>query len=137
MDKPSVSVRRLAQRLLEVEAARQSASHPHAFEAVHVCEKLRIALTRLAGADAFKSLLQRALVLARAETPSVQSVTLKPDGSMEGLDALVADANNGGLEPAVSIIAHLLDLLVTFIGEPLMLRLVRQAWPDGSLDESH
>ncbi len=32
---------------------------------------------------------------------------------------------------------HLLGLLVTFIGEPLTLALVREAWPDISLDEPH
>ncbi len=42
---------------------------------------------------------------------------------------------NGGVEAAVAITAHLLGLLVTFIGEPLTLRLVREAWPDASLDE--
>ena len=40
-----------------------------------------------------------------------------------------------GGEAAVAITAHLLGLLVTFIGEPLTLRLVREAWPDASLDE--
>ena len=42
---------------------------------------------------------------------------------------------DGGAEAAVAITAHLLGLLVTFIGEPLTLRLVREAWPDASLDE--
>ena len=75
-------------------------------------------------------------LLARAEVPALQAVQLQPDGSLEGLDALAADASNGGTEAAVAITAHLLGLLVTFIGEPLTLRLVREAWPDASLDES-
>ena len=94
-----------------------------------------ISLTRFAGADGFASLLRRALALARAEVPSLQTVTVKPDGSLEGLEALAADATNAGPEAAVAITAHLLGLLVTFIGEPLTLRLVREAWPDASLDE--
>ena len=40
-----------------------------------------------------------------------------------------------GADAAVAIIAHLLGLLVTFIGEPLTLRLVGEAWPDALLDE--
>ena len=31
------------------------------------------------------------------------------------------------------IVAQLLGLLVTFIGEPLTLRLVRDAWPNASV----
>jgi len=33
-------------------------------------------------------------------------------------------------------VAHLLGLLVTFIGEPLALRLVGDAWPDAAVDET-
>jgi hypothetical protein len=128
-------MRNLAQRLHAVEAASRSATDAHVHEAVRVCEKLRTALTRLAGSDGFASLLRRALALARTEVPSLQSVTVKPDCSMEGLEELTADATDGGVHGPVSITAHLLGLLVTFIGEPLTIRLVREAWPDASLDE--
>lgn len=132
---PSSSTRELARRLLAVEAATQRATDGHEHEAARVCEKLRISLTRLAGADAFTSLLRRALSLARAEFPSLQSVKLKPDGSLEGLDVLAADSTRGEHEAAIAITAHLLGLLVTFIGKPLTLRLVRDAWPDASWEE--
>ena len=107
----------------------------HAHEATRVCDKLRIALTRFAGSDGFMSLARRALALASADFPSLETVKLKPDGSLEGLEALAVDATNGGPEAAVAVIAHLLGLLVTFIGEPLTLRLVRDAWPNGSLNK--
>jgi hypothetical protein len=128
-------MRNLAQRLLAVEAANRSATHAHVHEAVRVCEKLRISLIRLAGSDGFASLLRRTLALARAEVPALERVTVNPDCSMEGLEELVADAPGGGADAPVAITAHLLELLVTFIGEPLTLRLVRDAWPDASLDE--
>ena len=118
-----------------MEAASKSATDAHVHEAVRVCEKLQISLTRFAGADGFASLLRRALALARADVPSLQTVKLKPDGSLEGLEVLAVDATNGGPEAAVAITAHLLRLLVTFIGEPLTLRLVRDAWPDALLKE--
>ena len=73
MDTPSPSIRDLARRLLAVEAASQSAADPRVHEAVRVCEKLRISLTRFAGADGFASLLRRALALARAEVPALQT----------------------------------------------------------------
>ena len=135
MEIPSELSRDLARRLLAVEAASKCAPNAHVHEAVRVCEKLRISLTRFAGSDGFASLLRRALTLARADEPLVETIKVKPDGSLEGLEALAADTTNGGPEAAVAITAHLLGLLVTFIGEPLTLRLVRDAWPDGSLDE--
>jgi hypothetical protein len=139
MNTPSPSIRDLARRLLAVEAASQSAADPRVPEAVRVFEKLRVSLTRFAGAEGFTALLRRALALARAEVPALHSITEKADGSMEGLEEVAADAGNsgvGGGNAAVAIIAHLLGLLVTFIGEPLTVRLVRDAWPDASLDES-
>ena len=135
MDTPSSSMRDLARRLVAVEAASQSANCAHVPEAVRVCEKLQISLTRLAGSDGFTALLRRALALARADVPALQTVKLKPDGSLAGCERLALDATNGGPEAAVMILAHLLGLLKTFIGEPFTLRLVREAWPDTSLDE--
>ena len=124
-------MRDLARRLL---AASQTVSDPHVPEAVLVSDKLRTSLTRFAGADGFTSLLRRALALARAEVPSLQSIKVGADGRLEGFELLAADT---GIDVAAAITAHLLGLLVTFIGEPLTLALVREAWPDISLDESH
>ena len=138
MDKPTPSIRDLAQRLLAAEAASQDATGAHVHEAVRVCEKLRIALTRFAGADGFTSLMRRALALARTEFPALNGVTKKADGSLGGLEELAADAGNsgvGGGAEVVAIVTHLLGLLVAFIGEPLTLRLVREAWPAASLDK--
>src|SRR5471030_480785 len=134
MEMSSALSRDLARRLLAVEAASKSAPDAHAHEAVRVCEKLRISLTRFAGADGFTSLLRRALALARADVPSLQTVKLKPDGSLQGCEVLAVDATNGGPEAAVAITAHLLGLLVIFIGKPSTLRLLREAWPDTSLN---
>ena len=129
MDTPSSSMRDLARRLL---AASQSVSDPHVPEAVLVSDRLRTSLTRFAGADGFTSLLRRALALARAEVPSLQSVKVGADGRLEGCELLAADTC---MNVAAAITAHLLGLLVTFIGEPLTLTLVREAWPDTSLDD--
>jgi hypothetical protein len=134
MDTPSPSTRELARRLLTVEATSQSAADRRGHEAVRVCEKLRICLTRFAGADGFTALLRRALALARAEVPALHGITEKTEGSIEGLEDLAADAPNVAMDAAVAITAHLLGLLVTLIGEPLTMRLVRDAWPDTSWD---
>ena len=127
-------MRDLARRLL---AASQTAADQPVHEAAAVSEMLRIPLTRFAGAEGFASLLRRALVLASAEVPSLQSIRISAGGRLEGFKQIAADTGAGarGTEAAASIAAHLLGLLVTFIGEPLTLRLVREAWPDTSLDE--
>ena len=65
------------------------------------------------------------------------SVQVRADGSLEGFDAARCQegAAQGG-EAGVVVVAQLLGLLVTFIGEPLTLRLVRDAWPDAPVDET-
>ena len=44
---------------------------------------------------------------------------------------------DGGVEAVAALAAHLLGLLVTFIGESLALRVVREGWPDASFDDEH
>lgn len=95
--------------------------------AFHVSEKLRHPLSALMGAIGFRALLARALTLAKAQLPSLNAVQVKRDGSLEGLNGL---RNDEAAEASVTLIAQLLGLLGTFIGENLMLRLVRDMWPD-------
>ena len=128
-------MRELAQRLLMVEAASQSASHSQSHEVARVCDKLRISLTRFAGADGFIALMRRALALARAEVPSLHVIQVKADGCVEGFETLGPEASQDGVNAAAAITAHLLGLLVTFVGEPITLKLVRDAWPEALLDE--
>ena len=127
-------MRDLAKRLLALEAASPSITDTHAHEALRVFEKLRISLTRFAGPDGFSALLQRALTLARMDVPALQTVTVDAGGRLEGFEEIAADTN-GGVDAATAITAHLLGLLVTFIGESLTLRLVREVWPDVSLEK--
>ena len=122
-------MRDLARRLL---AANPVASGSQDDEAVVLIEKLRITLTKFAGSEGFTSLLRRSLTLAKAEVPSLQNVKIDADGRLQGFEEIVADKGAGGAgdEAGVAITAHLLGLLITFIGEPLTLRLERAAWPD-------
>ena len=131
METPSASTRDLAQRLLAVSL---SVSDPQVHEAVLVSEKLRTSLTRFAGVDGFISLQRRALVLARAEAPLLQSVTVGVDGSLQGFEEVTSETLTGA---GAVLTSHLLELLVTFIGESLMRTLIREAWPDVSLQKSN
>lgn len=134
MSTPSASIRAWSRRLLAVEAANRSASDAQVHEAVRVSEKLRISLAQFVGADGFTALLRRALVLARADVPLLQSAKVTPDGRLEGMQKAAADAPTD-VEAATAITEHVLALLVVFIGESLTLRLVREAWPDAWSEE--
>jgi hypothetical protein len=128
------AIRDFARRLIALEAARDEPPVVGAREAVRVCEKLRRPLARLAGVAGFRSLMSRALALAKDEVSSLAAVQVRADGSLEGLDAAGPDRDAGaGGEGGVVVVAQLLGLLVTFIGEPLTLRLVRDAWPDAPI----
>ena len=132
---PPVS-RQLARRLLTYEAAAGSNSEPTESAASRVCEKLRRPLCSLAGVAGFRSLLSRALTLARAEAPSLSTVEVGADGSLKGLDERGPQkdrdmSNEGG----AILIAQLLGLLLTFIGRGITLRLVQDVWPEPAFDD--
>ena len=127
-------MRGLARRLL---ASNQTPSDPHVPVVVIAIEKLRISLTRFAGADGFVSLLRRALMLARAEVPSLQCVEVGPDGHFVGFEQIASESPSAGEVAAVAITSQLLGLLGSFIGEPLTRSLLRETWPDIALDELH
>ena len=128
-------MRNLAQWLLNHEADAGNPSDVKVRAAFRTCEKLGHHLSKLAGVAGFWSLLSRALTLAKREAPWLAAVELKADGSLEGTGRIETqqdrdDAERGG----VVLVAQLLGLLATFIGQNLAMRLVREVWPDAPLD---
>jgi hypothetical protein len=117
--------RDLAQRLLAYENAASKTSEPTEFAAFRVCERLRQPLITLAGVAGFRSLLSRALTLARAEAPSLSALQVGADGSIQGLDELRprVDADQAR-EAGIILITQLLGLLVRVLGEATTLQLV-------------
>jgi hypothetical protein len=118
----------LAGRLIARETRRGAAATE--FDAAfRVCEKLRRPLSDYAGAGGFRSLLRRALGLAKAEEPWLGAWEVRPDGSIgispTGSTIEPVEAARG----STLLVAKLLELLVTFIGETLTLRLVHDVWP--------
>ena len=124
--------RDLAQRLISYQSAADKTSEPTKFAAFSVCETLRQPLYALAGEAGFRSLLSRALTLARAEAPSLSAVQVAADGSLQGLDEL--EPKDQIEEGGVILIAQLIGLLLTFIGEALTLRMVQNVWPEAAFD---
>lgn len=136
MDSISPTSRDLARRLLANESARGKNPDTGAGvtplpPAARVCDKLRTVLTTFAGSAGFRSLLTRALTLAATRAPDLKGVTVTPDGSLSGIENVESGKYKGtAREWELILVAQLLDLLATFIGEILMLQLVRQGWPD-------
>jgi hypothetical protein len=126
----------LSRRLLAFEAAHDNSSAAGVDGAARVIEELRLRLIKLAGVDGFRALLSRALTLAKAEVSSLNTVHVQVDGSVEGFDGIEGSQEEAGAatHAGIVLVAHLLQLLVTFIGEPLTLRVVRDIWPDASMD---
>ncbi len=134
MNMVTPAIRDFARRLVALEGSRAESPVTGGSEVVRVCEKLRLPLSKLAGDAGFRSLMSRAVALAKAEIPSLVAVQVRADGSMEGLDGSGHDQDmrvNG--QAGIVVVAQLLGLLVTFIGEPLTLRLIRDVWPNASL----
>ena len=128
--------RHLAQRLLAYEAVAGENSEPVESAAFRVFAKLRRPLITLAGVAGFRSLLSRALTMARAEAPSLSAVQVAEDGCVKGLGELASQtdkeqARDGG----AILITQLIGLLLTFIGEGLTLRLVQDVWPEAAFDD--
>jgi hypothetical protein len=117
--------RDLALRLLAYETAASKTSEPTELAAFRVCETLRRPLCALAGVAGCRSLLSRALTLARAEAPSLGAVQVAADGSLQGLDALrpQVDADQAR-EIGIILITQLLGLLVRVVGETMTLQMV-------------
>ena len=113
----------LADRLLVYEAALDRTHQLELSETCHVCEKLRRSLGTLLGPDAYYALAARALSMAKREAPTLNAVQVKADGSIKGLIGEAAEANN-------ILVAHLIGLMVNFIGETVTLWLLNDMWPN-------
>ena len=134
------AIQNLARQLLAGEPASVESSHGDADQAVRACEKLRAPLTKLIGAAGFASLLSRALALARRQAPALKGLRVGADGLLTGFNEVQQDsgaaeaAADAGRHWGAVLVAELLGLLVTFIGEPLTMSLVREAWSDASIE---
>ena len=131
MDQPGSSrnIREIAERLVVYETApeRSGTITP---AAAQVCEKLTRLLGKVIGVIGSRALLARALSVAKRETEALATVSITDKGALEGLTGKAAEAS-----PV--LIAHLIGLVVTFLGEALTLRLLHEVWPDRTASDIH
>jgi len=125
--------RELARRLMALETSRDATPAKSGSDAARVCEKLRVPLAKLAGTAGYHSLISRAIAIAKANARALGPVEVRLDGSLAGFEKV----EENDAEAGVAVLVHLLNLLVTLIGEPLTLGLVRDAWPDATLEKTN
>ena len=133
MNATTPEIREWARRLIALEAPRDATPAKSGNDAARVCEKLHMPLAKLAGKAGYHSLISRAIAIAKANAPALAPVEVSLDGSLEGFDKI----RENDVDAGVAVLVHLLDLLVTFIGEPVTLSLVRDAWPDATLEKTN
>ncbi|MBC8065607.1 MAG: hypothetical protein H7Y17_12305 [Chlorobia bacterium] len=122
MGEPSVAMKELAQRLVAGEERRDSKANPGKNAAVRVIEKLQVLLTRFSGSEGCSALLRRAVALSRIHTSSFEGPALSPDASISSFIEM-SD------EDILTLMAHLLELMNTFIGKALTLTLISEVYP--------
>jgi hypothetical protein len=92
---------------------------------VRVYEKLRRQLGAPVGIDGFQALASRALALARSESPQLSAVEVTANGGLSGLGEVESQMNaDEDVEAGIILIAQLLGLFLTFLGEATTLRLI-------------
>ena len=122
----SPQIRDFAERILAGEAAVEAASANGTPSIIRSCEKLRRPLSMLAGSAGFHSVLSRSLTLARREAPGLGALRVGTDGLLERVEPDRSTDDVGG---GVLLLAHMISLLFSFIGETLTLRLIHDVWP--------
>jgi hypothetical protein len=81
------------------------------------------------GGGGHRALLMRTLALAGGEVSWLKKCGVAPDGNLEGPDPRLPVDHDGVVEGGAVLVAHLIGLLVAFIGERLTLQLIREVWP--------
>ncbi len=132
MGEVSPAARVLAQQLLAFEAEGQPRAEELARAAEQACRRLRRYFVNVIGPAGFASLFTRALRLAQDEFPMLERIAFAADADICLHGAHEFAAAHGSVaagDALAAILAHFISLLVTFIGEDLGLRLIREIWP--------
>ena len=122
---PPQKTRDLARSLVACEADATTASLQTEPATVRVYERLRRQLCAPVGVDGFQALASRALALARSESPRLSTVQVTANGGLRGLGEAESQTDTGEAgEAGIVLIAQLLGLFLTFLGEATTLRLI-------------
>ena len=122
---PRQKTRDLARSLVASEADASTTTLQAEPATVRVYERLRRQLGAPVGVDGFQALASRALALAKSESPRLNAVQVTADGGLRGLGEVESRIEEDeGSEAGIILIAQLLGLFLTFLGEATTLRLM-------------
>jgi hypothetical protein len=122
---PPYKTRDLARSLVASETNANTTSLHTEPATVRVYERLRRQLGSPVGVNGFQSLASRALALAKSQSPRLSAVQVTSNGDLRGLGEVESqtDPDEDG-EAGIILIAQLLGLFLTFLGEATTLRLI-------------
>jgi hypothetical protein len=122
---PPNKTRELARSLVASEADASTTSLHTEPATFRVYERLRRQLGSAVGFDGFQALASRALALAKLQSPRLSAVQVTANGGLRGLGEVESptDADEDG-EAGIFLVAQLLGLFLTFLGEATTLRLI-------------
>jgi hypothetical protein len=129
----NAALRQLALKVLAHHAGSAADAEALAAAARRAYDDLARVSAPLIGQVGVEALTGRALHLAQREYPWLVQ-TREPEQAEQPFTQVIACLERQdpavAIEAAGAVFATLTGLLVTFIGEPLTARLLRQAWPD-------
>ena len=95
--------------------------------AERTCTQLQAGLSRWVGTEGYRALIDRALLLARAEHPALGSLSCHGGGEPATTAAVRALSAAEVATGMVALVATLIDLLSRIVGEEMAVELVNQA----------
>jgi hypothetical protein len=126
MTQRSAAATEVARRLWQRAVGNASTPEDVAVAATRMCTGLRVGLSRWVGAMGYRALIDRALLLARAEHPALSSVSCHGGDEPVTTAAVWAHSADEVATGMVALVAALVELLGRIIGEEMAVRLVEQ-----------
>jgi len=131
-------MRGLAERLIAHEASENKSAGGKSPGFFPVSQKLRLPLAALVGNTGFGALMSRALALTRSDVSWLHLIHVTADGALVGPADLDAQVTPGNLDAGrIALLAQLLELLESFVGENMTIQLMSELWPDLRLTKLH
>ena len=127
MTQKSAAATEVARHFWERAVGDSGAPEDVAVAATRMCTELRVGLTRWVGATGYRALIDRALLLARAEHPALGSLSCH--GGDEPVTTAAVQAHSAAevATGMVALVATLIELLSGIVGEEMAVELVNQA----------
>ncbi len=131
MDKATHNTHEIASAILDYERGILTDADASLAATAHVFLKLQSYLTKRLGAGGYRSVVNRAVSVSKAQVPLLSPIHVEDNGALDGFDdCLIAPGSAKESEGYVVLISNFLALMDTFLGPDMSLRLLGSIWPD-------